>query len=76
MTGLEIGNRIFEVLQARCMTQRELARLSGVTEMSMHRYIYGERIPRADKLAKIAKALHVTTDSLLGLGGDKHGTGA
>ena len=70
MDGIDIGNRIFKVLEARGMTQRKLAQDCGLTEVSVHRYIYGERIPNAIVLAKIAKALHVSADSLLGMRGE------
>lgn len=60
------GERIAELLRERDMTQRELAKRTGVTEVSMSRYINGERIPKAMYLSNIAKVLGTTQDYLLG----------
>ena len=47
-------------------TQRELAKQVGTTGASISRYIKGDRVPKGPILANIAKALHTTTDYLLG----------
>ena len=47
------------------MTQRELAEKVDVTEVSMSRYIKGDRVPKGPVIANIATALHTTTDYLL-----------
>lgn len=65
--GKDLGLRIAETLQKRSMSQRELARLVGVTEAVMSRYVSGEREPKPDVLANIATALHTTSDYLLGI---------
>lgn len=65
MTNI-LGGRISELLQQNGLTQRELAELVGVTEVSMSRYIKGDRTPKAPVIANIAKALHTTSDYLLG----------
>lgn len=64
-----IGERIIEALGDR--TQKWLAKETGVTEVSIWRYIQGERMPKADTIAKIAKALHVSADFILGMAGGK-----
>lgn len=61
-----LGGRISELLEKNGMTQRELAVLVNVTEVSMSRYIKGDRVPRGPIIANIAKALHTTSDYLLG----------
>ena len=57
-----IGERISELLKQHGLSQRELAATVGVTEVSMSRYIRGDRIPRGPILANIAAALHAAGD--------------
>ena len=61
-----LGGRILELLKKNGLTQRELANKVNVTDVSMSRYIKGERIPRGPIVANIAKALNTTSDYLLG----------
>lgn len=68
-----LGGRIAELLTQYNMTQRELADKAGITEVSMSRYIKGDRVPKGTTLANIATALHTTTDFLLN--GEGSGTG-
>lgn len=51
----------------RRMQQRDLARMSGVTEAAMSRYLAGTRQPSGETLANMATALHTTSNDLLGL---------
>ena len=60
-----LGGRIAELLTQLNMTQRELANKVNVTEVSMSRYIKGDRVPKGPVIANIATALHTTTDYLL-----------
>lgn len=62
-----LGTRISDLLKQRGLSQRELAKKVGVTEVSMSRYIKGERTPKGPIIANIAKNLHTTADYLLGL---------
>lgn len=66
MTQNIIGERIAGLLMEQGKTQRELAKQVGTTEASISRYIKGYRVPKGTILANIAKALHTTTDYLLG----------
>ena len=66
MTQNIIGERIAGLLMEQGKTQRELAKQVGTTEASISRYIKGDRVPKGPILANIAKALHTTTDYLLG----------
>ena len=61
-----IGERLAGLLREQGKTQRELAEQVGTTEASMSRYIKGDRVPKGPILANIAKALHTTTDYLVG----------
>lgn len=61
-----IGERIAGLLMEQDKTQRELAKQVGTTEASISRYKKGDRVPNGLILANIAKALHTTTDYLLG----------
>lgn len=61
-----LGDRISDLLQKNGLTQRELAEKVGVTEVSMSRYIKGDRVPKGPIIANIATVLHTTSDYLLG----------
>jgi len=61
-----IGKRIIGLLESKGLTQRELAKRLDITEVSVSRYINGERIPHSDIIAKMASVLNTTTDFLLG----------
>lgn len=61
-----LGKRISDLLYQQGLSQRELADKVGVTEVSMSRYISGERTPKGPIIANIAKVLHTTSDYLLG----------
>ncbi len=63
---MEVKERIKMLMEERHLNQKELARLSGVTEASMSKYLSGERTPRIDVIVNIANALNVTTDELIG----------
>ena len=63
----ELGAKISALIQARGITQKELAETIGTTEATMSRYVSGERDPKSEVLANIATALRTTTDYLLGI---------
>ena len=65
--SLELGRRIAEGIKRNNMTQRELAEKIFVAEASMSRYIKGEREPKPDVLADIARELNTSVDYLLGM---------
>jgi len=58
--------RLTNALEASGITQKQLADLTGVTQVSVSRYINGDRIPRAPLAAKMADVLGVTCDYLCG----------
>lgn len=53
------------LLKRQEMTQRELAEKAGTTEVSVSRYLRGQRTPRLLTLAAIAQVLGVSVDDLL-----------
>lgn len=57
-------NRIKEMLEAKGMTQRELAIKIGTTETTVCRYVNGNRAPKAPIAIAIAKALGTTVEEL------------
>ena len=65
------SDRLKQSIQDRGLTQMMLATLIGTTEVSISRYLKGKRIPSADVLYKLCKALDVSADYLLGLSNEK-----
>ncbi len=62
-----LNQRIREVRQARGMSQVELARLLGVTKQSISNWENDNIQPSIEMLVKLARALSVSADYLLGL---------
>jgi transcriptional regulator with XRE-family HTH domain len=63
----EFGERLMALRKARGLTQIQLAEMIDSTQRAISRYeTVADRAP-APVLAKLAKALHVSTDELLGL---------
>jgi transcriptional regulator with XRE-family HTH domain len=62
-----IGKRIRDVRQRRGITQMWLAKRAGITKQAMYAIEAGNVDPRATRVAKIAQALRVSTDYLLGI---------
>lgn len=63
----KVGKRIQELMIRNGMTQKELAYKTGITTVSISRYIKGERIPDCEKMGRIAMALHADANILLGV---------
>lgn len=62
----DIGNRIAEFRRARGLNQDELAELAMLSRISIARYETGKIEPGAKALGRIAEALEISTDVLLG----------
>lgn len=62
----QIGRRIRSLRKTAGLTQGDLARAADVTVSAVTKWETTEIDPRADVIQLIAKALHVTTDDLLG----------
>lgn len=58
--------RLIALLENIDISQRELAKRVGVQEATISRYVNGERKPTSEILSKIADALNVSSDYLLG----------
>lgn len=69
MTEMEwrkkFSSRLINRLYILRMTQQDLAKKSGLTEISISRYVNCKRTPNADSIVRIAKALNCTTDYLI-----------
>jgi len=61
------GKRLLELRKARSLTQVELAELTGSTQRAISYYENEAGFPPAAAVIVLAKALHVTSDELLGL---------
>ena len=59
-------NNISDKRQLKGLTQNELAKLTGISAMSYHRYEKGDRVPDARTAIRIAKALGTTVEKLWG----------
>lgn len=64
---VEFGNRLRQLRKERKLTQQQLAELIGVKNSVISFYEVGERVPSPEVLRKLALALHVTADYLLGI---------
>lgn len=62
----DIGQRIADFRRVRGLSQEELAELATLSRISIARYEAGKIEPGAQALGRIADALEVTTDELLG----------
>ena len=66
MNYFVVGDRIREYREQRNLSQDELAELASIHRVTLSRYESGRVDPGAQALARIADALGVTTDMLLG----------
>ena len=64
---VDFGDRLRRLRKERKLTQKELACLIGVKNSVISFYEVGDRTPSLEVLVKLSKALHVSTDVLLGL---------
>ena len=62
----KFGDRLNYVLWIKNMTNSELAKLTGISNPSLTRYITGERLPGAKNLCLICDGLAVYPNFLLG----------
>jgi transcriptional regulator with XRE-family HTH domain len=62
----EVGRRITGILEAKGWRRTDLIRRSGLKQASVYEWLRGEAEPRGEALSKIAQALEVSTDYLLG----------
>ena len=67
----KFSDRLTVLLDENNMTQTQLAQKIGTSNVTICRYLTGERTPRIDVLTKIAYVFNVSLDYLLGLSEDK-----
>ena len=67
-----LPTRIRAILDKKKMKRNELAEKSGISRQRIGYYADGTNVPDAETLAKIAVALEVSTDYLLGISDDEH----
>ena len=63
--------RLTVLLDENNMTQTQLAQKIGTSNVTICRYLNGERTPRLDVVSRIANVFQVSLDYLLGLADDK-----
>lgn len=59
--------RLTVLLDESNMSQTQLAKKVGTTNVTICRYINGDRVPRIDVVSKIASVFDVSLDFLLGI---------
>lgn len=57
--------KVIELMTTKNMNQKDLSKLSGITETSISRYLNGTQRPRIDVLLNFARALEVNVEYLL-----------
>ena len=67
-----MGERIAKDRMYMNLNQRELAKKANLTEANLSRYENGIREPKSAVLARLADALEVSTDYLVGLTDEKN----
>lgn len=58
----EFSSRLRSMIERRCISQKQLADMVGITEATMSSYITGRATPNFYTLDKIAKALNCSVD--------------
>lgn len=64
---VEFGKKIRQLRKEKNLTQKQLAALIGVKNSVISFYEVGDRFPSPEVIRKLAIALHVSTDYLLGI---------
>jgi transcriptional regulator with XRE-family HTH domain len=62
----EFGSRLQRFREIRNLTQAELGRRAGMAAASVSHFETGQRSPSLESLVKLADALEISTDALLG----------
>lgn len=63
--------QLLSLMEEFNMSQKALAQKIGTSNVTISRYISGERTPRLDVIIKIANVFNVSTDYLLGSNVDR-----
>lgn len=67
---VEFGNKLRQLRKEKNLSQKQLAALIGVQNSIISFYELGDRVPSPEVVKKLAVALHVSADYLLGI--EKH----
>lgn len=67
MFMVDFGERLRQLRKQKNLTQKQLAALIGVKNSIISFYEVGERMPSPEMVVKLASALNVSTDYLLGM---------
>lgn len=62
--------RLRLIVAAKELKLLHVANEAGIDDWSIYKYAHGESLPNAYKIARLAKALGVSADYLLGIEGD------
>ena len=73
---MRLSSQLQKLIEERGISQKELALRAEITESALSHYIKGDRVPRSNTVSKLAAALSVTVDELLGTMPDEHVQGA
>jgi transcriptional regulator with XRE-family HTH domain len=65
-THARFGPRLQRLRELRNLTQAELGRRAGMAAASVSHFETGQRMPSLESLVKLANALEVSADALLG----------
>lgn len=60
-----LARNLLRARELKGLTQKEVSKKTGITEVSISRYETGERIPSSVMLYRLAKCYGVSTDKLL-----------
>lgn len=63
---MKFNEKLKKYREEKGLTQAQLSELAGITTRQIQNYEGGKARPRLDAAEKIAKALNITTDELLG----------
>ena len=63
---MKFNERLKKFREDKSLTQVQLSELTGISSRMIQKYEAGTARPRLDAAEKIAKALNITTDELLG----------
>ena len=74
MAYFDTGGKIKEIRESRSLTQDQLAELASLNRVTIAKYESGKVEPGAHALSRIADALEVSTDVLLGRDEEKEPT--
>lgn len=64
---VEFGEKLRQLRKSKKLTQQQLASLIGVKNSVISFYEVGDRVPSPEIIKKLAVALHVSSDYLLGI---------